>query len=150
MNNRMEIMMKKMTLMALLGTTSMLFSTTGFAGYRGPDATVLQPTGPRAAAAASVRNMPENSRVMLEGRIVNKRRGDCYTFRDRSGETLLEIRNRTWKGVNADNNTMVRVFGRTERRGRQTCVDVKQIERADRSMMPAGPKMRPGTMGPGR
>ncbi|WP_157858156.1 YgiW/YdeI family stress tolerance OB fold protein [Pelodictyon luteolum] len=143
-------MMKKMTLMALLGTTSMLLSTPGFAAYRGPDAAVVQPKGPRAAAAASVRDMPENSRVMLEGRIVNKRRGDCYTFRDRSGETLLEIRNRTWNGFNADHTTLVRVFGKTERRGRQTCVEVKQIERADRGRMAVGPQMRPGTMGPGR
>lgn len=142
--------MNKTVLMALIGSSSLLFSTSAFAAYRGPEAGPANRPGARPDAAASVRHMPDDTRVVLEGRIVNHRRGDCYTFRDRSGETLLEIRRKAWRGVDADHRTLVRVFGKTDRKGRRTCVEARRIEVAGDRARPVAPDMRPARPEPRR
>ncbi|WP_165498879.1 NirD/YgiW/YdeI family stress tolerance protein [Chlorobium sp. N1] len=135
-------MMKKTTLLALIGS-SMLFSSTGFAAYRGPEAGAPQDKSLRPQRAAAIGNMADDTKVVLEGRIVNHRRGDCYTFRDRSGETLLEISRKAWKGLDVDDRTIVRVFGKTERRGRMSCVEARRIEPAGKAPGYNGPGIRP-------
>lgn len=137
--------MKKIYGAILAGT--LLFSPTAFAGYNGPAmgdtlATPPGPPMPRQAVAMTF-HMVDDAPVLLEGYIVNRRRGDHYTFRDRSGETVLEVKRQAWKGLDIDHRDRVRVFGKVDRQQGRTMVEADRIELASRTSRMKGQRQAP-------
>ena len=145
MKEKKEITMKSMLIGGMVAA-SMLLGTSAFAGYNGPSATDTTmktpdvPPGFRHAVAMNY-HMPDNAQVTLEGFIVNHRRGDYYTFRDRSGLAVLEIKPRTWKGLDVDDRTRIKVYGKVEKNKNRLKIAANNIELAPRNK---GPKQQKG------
>lgn len=113
----------KKTLIAL--AIAPLFSTAVFAaGYTGPNST--QPVNTVAQALEAKDDTP----VVLEGQVVERLKGDNYSFRDDSGTIQVEIDDDEWPaGASVDQNVRVRLTGEVDRgMGSKVEVDVDTLE----------------------
>ena len=77
---------------------------------------------------SEVRNLPNNSWVILAGNIVSALPGGkYYTFRDSSGEITLEIDWKVWRGLSAGVSERVEIRGEVEIERGQVIIDVRAI-----------------------
>ena len=73
--------------------------------------------------------LPDDARVMLEGKIVAEFRPDHYQFVDKNGDAIeVEIDNEDWRGISVNETTPVRIFGKIDKDLLKTSIDVKTIE----------------------
>lgn len=113
----------KKTLIAL--AIAPLFSASVFAaGYTGPNST--QPVNTVAQALEAKDDTP----VVLEGQVVERIKGDNYSFRDDSGTIQVEIDDDEWPaGASVDQNVRVRLTGEVDRgMASKVEVDVDTLE----------------------
>ena len=74
------------------------------------------------------RHLPDNSWVTLTGNIVNSLPGGRdYTFRDYSGEIIVRIDRRVWRGLFVDVSDIVEISGVIRVRGQQVTINVETI-----------------------
>lgn len=99
----------KKTLIAL--AIAPLFSASVFAaGYTGPSSTQAVST------AAQAMEAKDDTPVVLEGQVVERLKGDTYSFRDASGTIEVEIDDDEWPaGASVDQNVRVRLTGEVDR-----------------------------------
>ena len=57
------------------------------------------------------RNLTQGSWVVLTGNIMNLRSGNNYTFRDSTGEMLVEIEGNVWRGLSVNISDTVEISG---------------------------------------
>lgn len=74
-----------------------------------------------------LKNMPDDSRVVLEGRIEKQVRREHYIFRDASGRIEVEIDDDVWRGVNVTPRDKVRLTAEVDQDWNRTEVDVKSV-----------------------
>lgn len=94
-------------------------------GFHGPV------SGAKAETAAGAKNLSDNSPVVLVGNIVSKVAGSKkkYMFRDSSGEIILEISPKIFKGMDVTPANTVRVSGKVDQDfGQEPEVEVKDLE----------------------
>ena len=88
--------------------------------------------GKGALSASTVKQalaLPDDARVVLEGKIVSEFRPEHYQFVDKNGDTIeVEIDHKDWGGVTVDENTPVRIYGEVDKDFTKTSIDVKNIE----------------------
>jgi len=73
--------------------------------------------------------LPDDARVVLEGKIVSEFRPEHYQFVDKNGDAIeVEIDHKDWRGVTVDENTPVRIYGEVDKDFTKTSIDVKSIE----------------------
>ena len=88
--------------------------------------------GKGALSASTVKQalaLPDDARVVLEGKIVSEFRPEHYQFVDKNGDTIeVEIDHKDWRGVTVDENTPVRIYGEVDKDFMKTSIDVKTIE----------------------
>ena len=112
------VMLKKIVLSAALANA--MFAAGGFVGK---DATMSVSTVKKALA------LPDDTHIVLEGKIVSEFRSEHYLFVDKNGDTIeVEIDNKDWRGVTVDENTPVRIYGKVDKDLMKTSIDVKTIE----------------------
>ncbi|EKU11987.1 YgiW/YdeI family stress tolerance OB fold protein [Campylobacter showae] len=110
-------MFKKIVLSAALA--SAMFAAGGFVGKGATSASTVK----QALA------LPDDARVVLEGKIVSEFRPEHYLFVDKNGDTIeVEIDNNDWRGVTVDENTPVRIQGKVDKDFMETSINVKSIE----------------------
>lgn len=110
-------MFKKIVLSAALA--SAMFAAGGFVGKGATSASTVK----QALA------LPDDARVVLEGKIVSEFRPEHYVFVDKNGDTIeVEIDHKDWRGVTVDENTPVRIHGKIDKDLMKTSIDVKTIE----------------------
>lgn len=95
--------MRKIVLMFL----ACIFSNISYAqvggGFVGPDGSV-----PAVITIQEALKLSDNTRVTLQGQIVNKLGDEKYTFKDATGEVVIEIDDEDWKGINVTpENTLI-------------------------------------------
>lgn len=98
-----------------------------FAAFQGPETTGAG----GGATVQQVKNMADDTHVTLTGSIVSYVSGtdDKYIFRDASGEIVVEIDHKRFRGQTVTPADTVRITGEVDKDfGRAAEVDVKQIE----------------------
>ena len=110
-------MFKKIVLSAALA--SAMFAAGGFVGKGALSASTVK----------QALTLPDDARVVLEGKIVSEFRPEHYLFVDKNGDTIeVEIDHKDWGGVTVDENTPVRIYGEVDKDFTKTSIDVKNIE----------------------
>ncbi len=95
------------------------------AGFSGPGAQTP------ATTVSQARGMPDDSRVTLTGQIVQQlpRDHDKYMFRDATGEIVVDIDQKDFRGQNVTPANTVRITGEVDKEfGRGAEIDVKYLE----------------------
>jgi len=81
----------------------------------------------QATTVSGARNLPRDSWVVLTGNIINAWSGNYYTFRDSTGEILVEIENSVWRGLSVDISDTVVVMGEVRMSSGQVSIRVRAI-----------------------
>ena len=76
------------------------------------------------------RNFPHDSWVILRGNIINSLPGGRhYTFSDSSGEIIIEIEQRVWRGLSIDESDRIEISGELRINRGLVTVNAKAIKR---------------------
>ncbi|CNL88679.1 YgiW/YdeI family stress tolerance OB fold protein [Yersinia frederiksenii] len=128
------------TLMMLCSAPLLAHSTTDTAkgGFDGPATTQTQPatqggfTGPSASNTTvdKVKEMRDDTRVTLQGNIVERLGHDTYTFRDSTGTITVDIDSKRWQGQTITPQDKVQIEGKVDKDWNSVEVDVKKITKA--------------------
>ena len=97
------------TLPLILLITLSALGTGASADFTGPSVTG------RVATVEQARSAPLDSYVTVTGNIVNRLRGDYFTFRDQTGEIRVEIEPELWRGREVGPETRVRLLAEVDR-----------------------------------
>ena len=125
-------MFKKIVLSAALA--SAMFAAGGFTGSSAQNAANQGGfVGKGAMSASTVKQalaLPDDARVVLEGKIVSEFRPEHYQFVDKNGDAIeVEIDHKNWRGVTVDENTPVRIYGEVDKDlMKDATIDVKRVE----------------------
>jgi len=86
----------------------------------------------RAITVSEARNLARDSWVVLTGNILNALSGQggrFYTFQDSSGEIIIEIDMRVWRGLSAGTSDIVEISGEVITIRGQALISVKAIRK---------------------
>lgn len=98
------------------------------AQFVGPGSTSRGGTATTVAEAAEARS---DTRVVLEGHIIEHQRSDYFTFQDQTGTMTAEIERHKFRGQQVTPETKVRLHGEVEREVRGRYIDVDRLEIID-------------------
>ena len=102
---------------------ALAFSSSTFAGFSGPGG-----TAPSVSTVKLVSEMNDDTKVILEGRLVNQLKDEHYTFKDATGEIEIEIDDKNFKGVDVTPDINVRITGEVDKEWSTVTIDVDRIE----------------------
>ena len=92
-------------------------------GFEGPSLAPSMPTTVKAALAAR-----DDTMVVLSGRIINSLGDEKYTFKDNTGEIIVEIDDDEWNGVKVTPDNIVEITGEVDKEWyKPTKIDVKSL-----------------------
>lgn len=91
-------------------------------GFKGPDATP-------ALGVADALQLDDGRIVRLEGRIIEARGDERYTFEDASGSTVIEIDDELWQGVEVTPTDTVRIWAEVDREWGRTELEAERLEK---------------------
>ncbi len=119
----------------LLATALLASSSMAFAQFSGPAATPAAPAqnaqitnNDGVVAVKDVQALRDDTRVTLEGNIVEQVGKEKYLFKDATGEIIIEIDNDDWNGVQVTPNDTVTIYGEVDQhRHRPADIEVKHI-----------------------
>lgn len=123
--------MKKMILLCTaltLAAAPALAQNSG--GFSGPSAA---PAGGFSGPTSSVisvekaKGLRDDTRVTLQGNIVERISDDNYLFRDASGTITVEIDHKRWQGQTISPQDKVEIYGEVDKDWNSVEIDVKQI-----------------------
>ena len=115
----------------------LLSSVTIVQGQNFPDPNNNNPRGravmiSQPIAISEAKNLPNDSWVVVTGRIVNTLPGGRqYTFRDHSGEISVDIGPKEWRGLSVDASDRVTIYGELKIRRGHTLIRVYAIRRIE-------------------
>lgn len=112
--------MKRTTLALLIAP---LFSTAVMAqSYNGPSSNAQVTTVAEAMKAA------DDTQVVLQGQIVERVRGEHYTFKDATGTIEVEIDDEDWPSQSVDEKNTVKLIGEVDRYKDKLEVEIDRVE----------------------
>ncbi len=80
-------------------------------------------------SVTEVMALPDNSPVVMRGRITKNMGGNMYLFEDSSGNVMLEIDEEDWNGNTVRVNDIVTVYGNVDKGVNYTEIDVESVEK---------------------
>lgn len=80
-------------------------------------------------SVAEVVEMPNNSPVVMRGRIKQNMGDEMYLFEDSSGTIMLEIDEEDWNGNTVRVDDVVTIYGNVDKGGRVAEIDVVSVEK---------------------
>jgi uncharacterized protein (TIGR00156 family) len=101
----------------------------GQGGFTGPGSNLNKW---QVVKVSAVKNLPENSRVVLQGSILRAVGGEKYVFSDGTGEVTVDIDDKVWKELSVSEKDKVEISGIVEikkKRDNARMVDVKSIKK---------------------
>ncbi|MDR3352913.1 MAG: NirD/YgiW/YdeI family stress tolerance protein, partial [Zoogloeaceae bacterium] len=78
-------------------------------GFVGPS------TPPAASTVADARTLPDDARVVLQGHITRALGDEKYLFSDKTGEIVVEIDDKLWRGQRVEVKDTVEIRGEVDR-----------------------------------
>jgi uncharacterized protein (TIGR00156 family) len=100
-------------------TETMVVSTPG--GFKGGETTIL--------TVDQVKGMGDDSKVWVEGVILQKNGDEKYLFQDSTGSIIVEIDDDAWHGLVVGPTDTVRIFGEVDHGLFNTEIDIDYIEK---------------------
>ena len=95
--------------------------TTG--GFEGPSA-----NQPAAITVQEALKLNDEAKVVLQGNIINSLGDEKYTFKDATGEIVVEIDDEDWRGVKATPEKTVEIVGEVDKDANEpTTIDVDVV-----------------------
>ncbi len=76
-----------------------------------------------------VKEMRDDTDVILKGKIVGQLKGDKYTFEDSTGSITVEIDDDDWRGQTVTPADTVKIYGEVDRGMTKTEIDVDTIQK---------------------
>ncbi len=74
-----------------------------------------------------VREMADDTPVLVQGNIIQQIEKEKYLFRDNTDEIIVEISDKAWKGVDVKRDDIVQLAGETDKDFSDTQIEVKQV-----------------------
>ena len=118
--------MKKISLFAMLAIVPMCGAMAGQNKNMMNNQTNNQPTY---WSVTEVTTLPDNSPVVMRGRITKNMGEQMYLFEDSSGNIVLEIDEEDWNGNTVRVNDIVSVYGTVDKGPNSVEIDVESIEK---------------------
>ncbi len=112
--------------MKLLSLITLFTLTTGtaFAAYEGPRSADFQ-TGTAQTALSSA----DDTKMILEGKLINQVSNKKYTFQDETGEIIADIDTKEFREISVNESTKLRLIGKVDKDfGKDIKFDVKKLE----------------------
>ena len=106
---------------ALLFATGNAWAKNGAGGFTGPGPDVAVTTVEQA------KTLPDDSKVVLRGNIVQSLGGKEYLFKDESGSIIVEIGAKKWAGQEIGPDDVVVLHGEVDRDDADVEIDVTRI-----------------------
>ena len=106
---------------ALLFAAGNAWGKNNAGGFTGPGPDVAVTTVEQA------KTLPDDSRVVLRGNIVQSLGGKEYLFKDKSGSIIVEIEAKQWAGQEIGPDDLVALHGEVDRDDADVEIDVKRI-----------------------
>jgi uncharacterized protein (TIGR00156 family) len=124
----MEVLMKKqMCVLCVLLLTSLTAAGLFAQGYTGPT------SSPALVSVAELKDLRDDTRVTLQGTIINQLSREKYTFRDASGEIVVEIEGDVWRRLSEtiSETDHVEIYGEVdkERLGTRIEIEVRSMRK---------------------
>lgn len=111
----------------LIFTVSTAFAKTGFSetkkdgGFSGPGLEVI--------TVEQAKTMRDDSRVVLQGMIVQHMGGEKYLFKDETGSVVVEIDDEDWGGLNITPDDVVELYGKVDKDWNSIEIDIKRLKK---------------------
>ncbi|MGL4714744.1 MAG: YgiW/YdeI family stress tolerance OB fold protein [Aeromonas sp.] len=89
-------------------------------------------TGPQEqnkVSVAQLKELADDSRATLEGKLVKQLGGEHYLFRDASGEVEVEVDQDVWRGTEVGPDDLIRIYGEVDHSWNKTEMDVETLEK---------------------
>lgn len=117
--------MKKITFAAIAcalvaGAANAGFQEKGQGGFMGNES---------AMTVSQVKEMKDDSHVILQGNIVRRINKDKYLFEDKTGSINVEIDKEDWRGQKVDPSNTVKLYGELDKGWFETEIDVDYVEK---------------------
>lgn len=93
----------------------------GPGGFKGGDTTIL--------TVDQVKGMRDDSKVWVEGSIIQKNGDEKYLFQDSTGSIIVEIDDDEWHGLVVGPTDVVRIYGEVDHGLFRTKIDIDYIEK---------------------
>jgi uncharacterized protein (TIGR00156 family) len=90
-------------------------------GYSGP--------GAEAVTVAAAKELRDDTPVILRGKIERFLGDERYLFSDETGSVVVEIDDRLWRGISADQNDTVEITGTVDRDFRKVEIEADRIKK---------------------
>jgi len=78
---------------------------------------------------SQVKEMRDDTEVILKGKIVGQIKGDKYTFEDSTGSITVEIDDDDWRGQTVTPADNIKIYGEVDRGLTKTEIDVDTIQK---------------------
>lgn len=122
--------MKKAAMFSVFG---MILATAANAGFQPAAETVAVKGGfvgnENIVTVMQVKEMRDDTDVILKGKIVGQLKGDKYTFEDSTGSITVEIDDDDWRGQTVTPADTVKIYGEVDRGLTKTEIDVDTIQK---------------------
>lgn len=89
----------------------------------------MQKQQPTYWSVTEVVEMPDNTPVVMRGRIRQNMGEQMYLFEDSTGTIMLEIDEEDWNGNTVRVDDMVTIYGNVDKDGRVAEIDVTAVEK---------------------
>ena len=89
----------------------------------------MQKQQPTYWSVTEVVEMPDNTPVVMRGRIKQSMGEQMYLFEDSTGTIMLEIDEEDWNGNTVRVDDMVTIYGNVDKDGRVAEIDVTAVEK---------------------
>lgn len=102
-------------------TETMMVQSGGPGGFNGGENVIL--------TVDQVKGMGDNSKVWVEGSIIQKNGDEKYLFQDSTGSIIVEIDDDAWHGLVIGPTDTVRIYGEVDHGMFNTEIDIDYIEK---------------------
>jgi uncharacterized protein (TIGR00156 family) len=113
--------MKKKQLGCLMVLLTLVGLTVYAQGYTGPRLDTI--------TVAEVKNLRDDSPVILRGKIEKSLGDEKYLFTDSTGTITVEIDNRLWNGISVNQNDTVEIRGEVDKDLKGVEIEAKSIKK---------------------
>lgn len=121
--------MKKISVVAVLALLPMCGAFAGPGTKNQNNMNSAPQKQPTYWSVAEVVEMPNNSPVVMRGRIKQNMGDEMYLFEDSSGTIMLEIDEEDWNGNTVRVDDVVTIYGNVDKGGRVAEIDVVSVEK---------------------
>ena len=117
----MFVIMGALTICGAHAATTETMVVSGLGGFNGGENVIL--------TVDQVKGMGDDSKVWVEGAIIQKNGDEKYLFQDSTGSIIVEIDDDAWRGLVVGPTDTVRIYGEVDHGLFNTEIDIDYIEK---------------------